>query len=631
MQHPREFAFLRSTLLSFVALPFVALPIVALSTAACSGGDSKNIADAGIPDAVPAPDATSIAPTLFTPRTDLSDSELADQALALMGLGSTPAANNCEDCHGLTRQRMRYWQAITDVSITSCYADLNLETQAAAKAAIDCMRKVPGDDSSMYHPENVGIFSTGAHLPWFDFAFRRAFGEGYQTEYDNFLAMAGMPRGNQPPFTQDQFDIIATWFTRGVPEVDAKIPNEGVPTECLPGVTAAVGAHVADMKINGWQAINEQNSLLMVGCAGAATTLECLSAYPSYAEASVSSGWSNSVAGQQIRILRESGYSSSFWTRSSADGRFVGNGAQSGGANSRVVDLQRDVSIPGSGFYDPAFLPDNTGFMFHENGAYLCDQNLLVSEPTEINYSSDPDCSATQNVGLYQHLGAGVEGNDYWAVAGPFANDNGGHNVTRRDPETDFSNGSAIDLTPIIHNGTNYVDKPTQTFSTPLQGDAVLSTSSQMVISRQRGPSQRQLGYVMRKINSTPVGDGYQIELEEVARYCINGGKPAFSYDDRWMVLHHYIGNSDAQELGFTDASDPGFSGYANQAGSNIYLVDTLTGESTRITHMEPGQYALYPHFRSDGWIYFMVRTLGQGSEHIVASDAALRLQAAEL
>jgi len=46
---------------------------------------------------------------------------------------------------------------------------------------------------------------------------------------------------------------------------------------------------------------------------------------------------------------------------------------------------------------------------------------------------------------------------------------------------------------------------------------------------------------------------------------------------------------------------------------------------------MEPGQYALYPHFRSDGWIYFMVRTLGQGSEHIVASDAALRLQAAEL
>jgi hypothetical protein len=622
MQHLREFAFLRSTLLPIVALG-------ALASAACSGG-SSDPADAGIPDAVPAPDATSIAPTLFTPRDDLTDSDLADQALALMGLGSDPAENNCEDCHGLTRSRMRYWQAITDVSITSCYADLNLETQAAAKAAIDCMRLVPGDDGSMFHAENAAIFSTGAHLPWFDFAFRRALGEDYQTEYDNFLAMAGMPRGNQEPFTQAEFDIIASWFTRGVPEVDAKIPSEGVPTECLPGVTAAVGAHVADMQVNGWRAINEQNNLLMFGCDGAATTLDCLSTYPSHSDAGFSSGWSNGVADQQLRILRESGYQSSFWTRSSADGRFVGNGAQSGGANSRVVDLQRDVSIPGSGFYDPAFLPDNSGFMFHENGAYLCDQSLLVSEPDEIIYSSDPACSATQNVGLYQHLGAGVEGNDYWAVAGPFANDNGGHNVSRRDPETDFSNGSAIDLTPIIHNGTNFVDKPTQTFSTPLQGDAVLSTSSQMVISRQRGPSQKQLGYVMRKINSTPVGEGYQIELEEVARYCINGSKPAFSYDDRWMVLHHYIGNSDAVELGFTDASDPGFSEYASQAGANVYLVDTLTGESTRITNMAPGQYALYPHFRSDGWIYFMVRTLGQGSEHIVASDAALRVEATE-
>ena len=622
MQQQREFAFLRSALLPLVALG-------ALGAAACSGGDTP-AADAGIPDAIPEPDATSIAPVLFTPRDDLTDDELADQALALMGLGADIADNNCEDCHGLTRQRMRYWQAITDVSITSCYSDLNLETQAAAKEAIDCMRQVPGDDSSMYHPEHAGIFSTGAHLPWFDFAFRRAFGVGYEVEYENFLTMAGMPRGNQPRFTQGEFDIIASWFTRGVPEVDAKIPDEGVPTECLPGVTAAVGAHVADMKINGWRAKNEQNNLLMFGCDGAATTFDCLSTYPSHSDESFSSGWSNGVADQQLRILRESGYSSSYWTRSSADGRFVANGAQSGGASSRIVDLQRDVSIPSNGNYDPAFLPDNSGFMFQPAGAYLCDQGLLVSEPESIDFTEDDACARTQNVGLYQHLGASVTDSDYWAVAGPFANDNGGHSMTNRDPDTDFSNGSSIALTPIIHNGTNFVDKPTQNFSTPLQGDAVLSTSSQMVISRQRGPSRRQLGFVMRKINSTPVKDGYQIELEEVARYCIDGGKPAFSYDDRWMVLHHYIGNSDAQDLGFTDASDPGFAQYANQAGSNIYLVDTLTGESTRITHMEPGQYALYPHFRSDGWIYFMVRTLGENSEHIVASDAALRIEATE-
>jgi hypothetical protein len=41
---------------------------------------------------------------------------------------------------------------------------------------------------------------------------------------------------------------------------------------------------------------------------------------------------------------------------------------------------------------------------------------------------------------------------------------------------------------------------------------------------------------------------------------------------------------------------------------------------------MNPGQYALFPHFRSDGWIYFVVRTVDSQDEVIVASDAALVL-----
>jgi hypothetical protein len=39
---------------------------------------------------------------------------------------------------------------------------------------------------------------------------------------------------------------------------------------------------------------------------------------------------------------------------------------------------------------------------------------------------------------------------------------------------------------------------------------------------------------------------------------------------------------------------------------------------------MQPGQYALYPHFRSDGWIYAQVRDTNAGHEYTVASDAAL-------
>ena len=49
-------------------------------------------------------------------------------------------------------------------------------------------------------------------------------------------------------------------------------------------------------------------------------------------------------------------------------------------------------------------------------------------------------------------------------------------------------------------------------------------------------------------------------------------------------------------------------------------------GAIHRISAMQPGQYALYPHFRSDNWIYFVVRTL-DGTELFAASDAALWLE----
>ena len=58
-----------------------------------------------------------------------------------------------------------------------------------------------------------------------------------------------------------------------------------------------------------------------------------------------------------------------------------------------------------------------------------------------------------------------------------------------------------------------------------------------------------------------------------------------------------------------------------------MYLIDLATGTRTRITNMGPGQYALFPHFRSDGWIYFIVRSPSSASETFVASDAALLLE----
>ena len=58
-------------------------------------------------------------------------------------------------------------------------------------------------------------------------------------------------------------------------------------------------------------------------------------------------------------------------------------------------------------------------------------------------------------------------------------------------------------------------------------------------------------------------------------------------------------------------------------------LADLQTGKIVRITTVQAGQYALYPHFRADGWLYFLVRDMNTNTESVVASDAALQISAA--
>ncbi len=133
--------------------------------------------------------------------------------------------------------------------------------------------------------------------------------------------------------------------------------------------------------------------------------------------------------------------------------------------------------------------------------------------------------------------------------------------------------------------------------------------------------------FVLRRVSVSGSGTSRTISTTQVAHYCIDGGKPGFSYDERYAVLHHYIENTDedAMLLGFTNARDPGFAPFAASGGANVYLIELATGTIHRITNMEPGQFALFPHFRSDGWIYFLERG-GRTAEHIVANDAALLL-----
>jgi hypothetical protein len=455
--------------------------------------------------------------------------------------------------------------------------------------------------------------------------FRQAYGTSWRAEYDDFVASAGMPPDPRASLNQAQFDIVAEWFLRGVPLLDTLVPD-GMTGSCTPSIGPEVAAYVADRATNGWRAVNASRGLLMYGCAGATSALGCLATEPLASASPEGANWDDvpGVPASRMRILYRTSARSSYWTRSSADGRFVGHGGGHA-AGSAIIDLVGDRDIGVSASFDPAFFPDNSGWMMLGGGG-ICETRVLTTgTPTLIDFS-EPGCTTADMVGLYEHVGASLGGADYWAIHGQFVSDSGGHSMTGADPAANFAASSRTNLTRLVNTGSGFMGVETASFASPSEGDAVLSPSSGLIITRLAGAGG-QIGWVLRQVTTS--GSPTTVTAPEIARYCTTGGKGALSFDERWYVYHHYFSTSDADaiELGFTGASDPGFAAYRSMGAANVYLLDLLTGTATRITNMAPGQYALFPHFRSDGWIYFMVRQPSSSGEILVASDAALLLE----
>jgi hypothetical protein len=495
-----------------------------------------------------------------------------------------------------------------------------------AKDIVNCMRLEAGDANSIFSPGRIGIYSAAAHLGWFQDTFKQAFpaGEGSNTtdtwalDYGKFKNRVSMPKGNHPRFSQAEFDIIAEWFARGLPRLTTYIAADTGPTSCTPSVSSAVGTHVTAMATQGWGAVNKSAGLAMFGCGSASDPRQCLTSLPSSTTKSYATGWATVGT---LRILKEFDFNTYYWMRSSPDGRFVANGAT--GEGSRISDLQTGKDIVVEAAYDPGFFPDNKAWVFQGTpiGAGFCTMGLLTTDPDHINFS-ESQCSSIGSVSLYQHLGQGLGGGDYFVINSQFTSDNPSGTVTR-DPNAGFAASAELKLTPMIFDGAKYVGKPPVSTVAAYEGDSVLSPSTKLVISR-FGNESGQLGYVLRRVTATPNGGSYDVATSEVGRYCTQGAKPSISFNERFFVTHHYVGPNDFADLGFASASDPGFQAILAKGSANIILVDLLTGTRRRITTMAAGQYALFPHFRSDGWFYFLVRDKNTGKEMAVASDAAL-------
>jgi hypothetical protein len=111
---------------------------------------------------------------------------------------------------------------------------------------------------------------------------------------------------------------------------------------------------------------------------------------------------------------------------------------------------------------------------------------------------------------------------------------------------------------------------------------------------------------------------------DDAGKLVFGAGKVQFSYDERFLVTHSYNPR-------YVPANDK--DNRVKESSSDIFIHDLLTGKSLKVTDTPAGVYALYPHFRNDGYLYFMVRTrdgIQCGTkvcpDSMVVSDVALRM-----
>ena len=551
------------------------------------------------------------------PTVEKEGKELAKEALKVLGApyedaeASHDGSRRCSECHSTSRVGFKSWLERTKSAVAEgldpreSIEDLN---QSKARELVKYMREE--DSDSPFSAYKIGVFAPGVQFPYFQRLFKKAFGANWGLRYGEFTQRVGMPKGSHPPFSAREFAVVLKWFLEEeLAHMDELLPGQPPPETCEAvrqrynlenGPDPWLDTHIQDMQFDGWQARNEERGIRMFGCSGG----DAVDCFPD-TEYDDKTDWipSNGVQDARVVEVYDLGYDTSFWMRSSADGRFVANGGGAvDGFGATLTDLSEEKNIGVEGSYDPGFFPNNDGFIMQGGGAGLCGRSVLTDDELTsdgIDFTEE-GCTTAEGINLYQHVAVDTEGGDYFVINSEFTSDPGG---ASSDPSAPFNEGSTMKFSPMVYDGNNWSQKDSVVVDSPYEGDSVLSPSGQMVISRFAGREGDALGYMLRRVKATPNGDSYDISIQPAVQFlCMPGAKANISYDEKFMVTHHYENGT-----------------------SNIYVANLKTGDTHQVTDMPEDVEALFPHFRSDGWIYFLADG-GEESKKVVATDAAIRL-----
>jgi hypothetical protein len=532
------------------------------------------------------------------------DTTLAQSAVNLLdGVGA-----KCNSCHTAGKDDIQRWGAALTSIETNCLATTLAMTPAQRVA---CLREDPSDATSMFSAEKLGLYAAGASLQQFSDLFQQAFpADQWQARFTEFKQQAAMPAGGGAGLTADQFSTVKTWVLKGMPKLDEVLSTPGA-FACVPGSSPDLDAHMAAMKTDGWGARLAAASTPMAGCGASTTATACLGTL-----ADLTAQWGAAGTQQTLRSLRELGFHSSWWVRSSADGKY----GAFGGA-SHIIDIENpanDVTVDAP--YDPGFFPNNDGFSFASTGPggiRVCKQSVLLNAIAGNHHVtfSEPGCTEIIDT-VYQSVGAALDGSLFFMATGVHTNDSGSGSGPI---SAAFGQSSTTTLSPMFNDGTKYVPGANISVSVPYEGDQQMSPSNKLLITR-FGDRFDTAGYHIRMVTPTITpGTGgavasVSVTSQIIGTACLAGGKPQLSFDERFLAVHQYTDpNHNPQGL--------------PPNSSNIFVTDLKTGNIVQVTKMGQGQRALYPHFRADGWLYFLVRDSVANKETFVASDVILHLQ----
>jgi len=580
-----------------------------------------------------------------------TEEEMALAALAKLGAKVPGADGNCVQCHDVNKATLRLWAE----SYRTTMAFLRDETKSVDER-INYMRRNPADPASGFAPAKLGFLTAGGHLGEAGIVnptrhpvthaqgkLLAALFAGRDAEYARFREETRMPiEADYDRLSAGDYEPIVAWVEKGMPKLDALVVEEPRPTTCTDDFTA-LAEHVRTERAKTWQAANRDARFPMFACEPGADPLTCFAqtsgspAAPVFPDAKTTAyGTTWAADDSVVRVLRPLEYKTHFWMRNSSDGRFVANGGgpRINGAGAVIADLAaaldpagpktRDISA--QALYDPDFSPRDDWFMFQgtSRSGSMCSMSLLRNPATTTVTFLEPECNKLDSVGLYQSVGQVLGDNsisDSFVVNSKFASDNPGLTATDRDLPMTAGPAAAVKIAVAVPRGNDadegYQVRQKAELKTPFKGDTMMARSGKLIGSRVAG-ELGPLGYAIDKLSFTKGAEGYRFSIRQVGRICMPGNKANFSFDERFLVTHHYLTREDF-------ASDAEFAPYKAKGAADLYLADFVTGKKTRITRMAPGQFAIFPHFRSDGWVYFLVRDNNLKKEFVAATDYAIR------